>query len=66
MQECDIEVRALEILSNVNAKFKSYKLTVPVSKFKDLFNEDMWPEGVCVRKFIPPRSGDSRNRYSEQ
>lgn len=51
-------VKGLDCVSNVNAKFKSFKLTVPVSEFKELFDEKIWPPGVRVRRFIPPRSGE--------
>ena len=39
----------LECVSVDEAKFKSYKLTVPKSQFNELFNEALWPEGVCVQ-----------------
>lgn len=48
-------VRNIACVSNPNAKFKSFRLTVPLSEFKDLFDEKIWPCGVRVRKYIPPR-----------
>ena len=51
----DITIRNLECVSNPNAKFKSFKLTVPVSDHQVLFDDQLWPNGVRVRKFIPPR-----------
>lgn len=48
-------VRDLECVSNPNAKFKSFRLAVPASEFKNLFDEGLWPSGVRVRKYIPPR-----------
>lgn len=54
--EKGITSRKLECVSNINAKFKSFKLSVPASEFSKLFNEDLWPCGVRVRKYITPRS----------
>ena len=45
----------LQCMSNQNAKFKSFKLSVPISEFSDLFNPSIWPQGVNVRRFSPPR-----------
>lgn len=54
------EIRNLACVSNPNAKFKSYKLTVPLSQFAKLHSEDFpWPEGVKVRKFVPPSYGST-------
>ena len=53
-QQC--EVRNLDCVSNPNSIFKSFKLTVPASHFGKIYNENFpWPEGVSIRKFIPPR-----------
>ncbi len=52
-------IRELECVSNDNARFKSFKLTVPVTQYGKLFDENLWPRGVCVRKYIPPRSDNS-------
>ena len=52
------DVRALECISNPNSKFKSFKLSVPVSQFSHLFDESIWPIGVRVRKYVPPNHAD--------
>ena len=51
-------VRSLACISNEMAKFKSYRLTVPKSEFSRLFDETLWPAGVGVRKFVPPKMED--------
>ena len=48
-------VRNLQRISHVDASYKSYRLTVPKSQFADLFKEEIWPSGVCVRKYVIPR-----------
>lgn len=54
--EKGITVRELELKSNAEAKFKSYRLSVPKTQFAKLLDGDMWPEGVGVRKFfVPPK-----------
>ena len=52
------KVLSLKCISNPAAKYKSFRLTVPVSEFKNLFNNDIWPRGVCIRKYFPPKSVD--------
>ena len=51
-----IEIRKIECVSNPNAKYKSFKLSVAASEFPKLFNDEIWPDGVKIRKFISPRS----------
>jgi hypothetical protein len=47
-------VREIECKSHEDAKYKSFKLTVPKSEFAKLFDVSIWPNGVGVRKYIPP------------
>lgn len=56
IQNCGFTVRNLECVSNPDAKYKSLKLSVPAPEFEKLFDDKIWPDGVRVRKFIPPRS----------
>ena len=51
-------------VSNPDAKFKSFKISVPVSQCNTMFNPDIWPAGIRVRKFYHPKNvsnGDTRN-----
>ena len=57
IKDLGFNIRSLDCVSNDMAKFKSFKLSVPVSEFKDLFNENLWPYGVRVRKYVTPRGG---------
>ena len=45
-------VRDLQCLSHDNAMFKSFKLTVPKSEFADLFDGNIWPQGIRVRNQV--------------
>lgn len=47
----DITYRTISCISNDQAKFKSFKLTVSVTQFKQLFVANLWPNGVRVRPF---------------
>ncbi len=38
-------------VSHMEAKYKSFQLTVPRAEFSRLFDSNIWPEGICVRKF---------------
>jgi hypothetical protein len=60
-------VRKLECISHDMAKFKSFKLTVPVDQFSKLFDECLWPEGVRVRKYSQPweRENENHNNSDE-
>lgn len=57
--EKGLKVLKLERLSHDEAKYKSYKLTIPVDEMSKVFSEDMWPEGCEVRKFFQKRNQDT-------
>ena len=38
----------LALVSNPNAMFKSYKLSVPLAEKDKIIQANMWPYGVCV------------------
>ena len=52
ISDCDIDIKNLDCVSNPNVKYKSLRLTTTVSKFKELCNEDLWPAGFRIRKYI--------------
>ena len=52
----DFNIKELKCMSHPEAMYKSFKLSVPVSQYENLFDDGLWPSGVCVRKYIPPRS----------
>ena len=55
----NIPYTLVECLSNPNAKFKSFKLTVGVSRYQQLFNDHICPHGIRVRAFRAPRKFDN-------
>ena len=55
--DISVQYRDLACVSHNEAKFKSFKLTVPKSEFGDLFHSRRWAEGFRVRPYITPRSG---------
>ena len=58
-------VRHLECVSKPESKFCSFRLTVPISQFKNLFNPSLWPEGFRIRKFVVNNRGsNNQNTYS--
>lgn len=65
LRDMDVTVRALHQVSNPLATYKSFRLTVPKSdltNFEILFDPSMWPEGVRVRRYFPPKErGDSNS-----
>ena len=54
IKEHGIHVVGVECLSHNEAMFKSFKVTVPLSDFELILKEDVWPAGICVRKFFNP------------
>ena len=59
MEEKSFKVMNIELKSNSQSRYKSFKVTIPVSQMPLIFDEGKWPEGVCVRKFYQPRNKDS-------
>lgn len=55
------KVNELELKSNEKAKYKSYRLRVPKSQFSRLFDENMWPAGVGIRKYFAPKDSQDTN-----
>ncbi len=54
LTEKSFTVQKLECVSHPNARYKSFKLTVPVKQYKKLYDEDLWPAGVQIRRFNAP------------
>ena len=48
----EIDIRKLECISNSNARYKSFKLTVARSQFNELLKDNICPEAVYVRMLI--------------
>ncbi len=46
-----IQVKSLKRVSHDNARCNSFHLTVESSDDEKLFNGDIWPEGIVVRRF---------------
>ena len=49
-------IRGLSRVSHPDARCQSFKLTVAKSDLKPLLNKDIWPNGICVKKFSCPQS----------
>ncbi len=61
VSEKGINIRAIERTSHEESKYMSFKISAPVSQYLKLFDPDLWPQGVGVRKYVPPsrRNGNS-------
>ena len=57
IQQYGFCIKDFRCISHPEARFKSFKLSVPASQFERLFDEKLWPEGVVVRMFRTPKSG---------
>jgi len=51
ISEQGFSVKEFKRVSNEEAKFKSFKLSVPVSEYDRLFDDEIWPTGFRIRQF---------------
>ena len=56
-----ITVLDIRCMSHEDSLSKSFKLTVSNEDYTKLFQEEMWPTGVRIRPFIPPRNQVKHN-----
>ncbi len=47
----------LTLVSNINATFQSYKLSVSISDRDRIFCSEMWPAGICIQRWRDRSSG---------
>ena len=62
INDVGVTIDSMHCVSNPHAKYKSFKVTTALSNYDELFNPEMWPSGICVRKYVPPRRGEN-NEY---
>ena len=62
-QQPSLTIRELVCTSHEDSKFKSFRLTVPISQYSELFNEELWPDGISIRPFRMPKPSDTNNGY---
>lgn len=48
-------IYALKCVSNTNARFKSFRLTVPHWELNQLLDENLWPKHMTVKQYIFPK-----------
>lgn len=51
-----VPILEFEKMSHSDAVFKSFKVTLYRDDYFKLFEPHMWPSGVCVKPYIPPRT----------
>ena len=47
---------SVQTMSHNESRYKSFKLSMTAAQFQELLNPIIWPTGIRVRKFIPPRT----------
>ena len=60
----DLTIKKLSDISNPEYDTKSYILTVPATQLDKSLNPDTWPEGICVRRYFPPRNKAATDKSS--
>ena len=58
LDDNNFHIQNIACVSHPNSKSKSFRVTLPLSEFSYAFDESLWPSGVRVRKYIPPRMND--------
>lgn len=53
----DMKYLSLRTMSNPEAMFKSFLITVILDQFDNFMNPDMWPSGSKLREFTMPPGG---------
>ena len=48
------------LVSNENAKFKSYKLSVSLDDRDKIWSPNLWPKGSCIEKW-KPKNNESKS-----
>ena len=41
--------------SHVDSKYKSFRVTFNISDYFYLYNPELWPSGVCIGRYLPPK-----------
>ncbi len=59
LKDDEIETRSVKKVSNIEARFDSFKVEIIISDMVKVLLLDFWPEGVCVRRFHKPRNDSS-------
>lgn len=55
-----VPVKSVELKSNAEALFKSYRVEVTKSCLQKVLVPEFWPEGVCVRRYFGTRPNPNR------
>ena len=51
LESKNIITRNVACISHPDSKSRSFKLSVPKSMFKTVFDATLWPEGISVKKY---------------
>ena len=59
----NIDVFCIEALETKHHSYASFKITIPSNKFMIFRSDQVWPEGIYVRKFYGTRNAASTNLW---
>ena len=51
----DIMPKSIELVSHIDARTRSFRICCDRTNFVKCFDEDLWPDEVVIRKYVPPR-----------
>ena len=64
-EEHELKHMELTELTRTHNKFKSFKFTIPYAQRALVFDSDIWPEGVALSKYNPPRANNKRSEQPQ-
>ena len=53
-------IRSLSLMSHIDAKHQAFKLEISKDDLMKVYNPDIWPCGINIRRYFPPNGGDKR------
>ncbi len=54
----NINIRSIDKVSNIFARYDSFKVVLKLSDMETVLNSEFWPEGVSARRYFNPRKNN--------
>ena len=56
MGDAGVQPRKVEKVSNIDAKFSSFKVEIKITDVEKVIDANFWPTGIYVRMFYTPKT----------
>ncbi len=54
----NVNIRSIDNVSNILARYDSFKVVLKLSDMQTVLNPEFWPQGVCARRYFNPRKNN--------